>query len=299
MKLTQYKASCQRIFAVFFAVSGIAMINTLALAAQDTINPITINVVNSHAKFINPLPSYILFNESTHKLSGWNHTQTFSEEFIGLKLSPENYQTEEQALNQAKNFSTTLVKKLGDWQHQHGNGIIADISAAQLRFSQLSGIRVLLKIDRLKSTIPDAKQLIETYQAQVNPAQLATLDDAHVYLSVALFGPTNQIDKSTFNADYLLKLDANNQLDQWLAIYIPLTTLSPFMEQNYEQKSISLSQAKQQLVSGLRITAETASTKVIRNLLLDKFDKNTPKLFKEIALEIKYLALTKTQKKLE
>lgn len=37
--------------------------------------------------------------------------------------------------------------------------------------------------------------------------------------------------------------------------------------------------------------AETASTKVIRNIVLEKFSPDTLKLFKEIAVDLHYVSL--------
>ena len=75
-------------------------------------------------------------------------------------------------------------------------------------------------------------------------------------------------------------------------MFIPVNALSPFIEKDYQEQIMTQTEAQDQAISGLRIMAETASTKVIRNLIPEQFNAATPKLFKEIALEIKYLAIT-------
>jgi hypothetical protein len=250
----------------------------------------SIHEVGQEHNIQNDRPARLLYGPDINKLGGWNHTQNFSNEFIGLKQQPENYQSDGQANIDSTTY--TLVKKLGDWEHQHGNGIIADIQDKPLNYAQISGLVMLLKINSKQTYLPTLEQLLAAYSDKTSQAELMALDEPNVYLSIALFGAQSTLDKNTFNADYLLKLDSQTQLDKWLSVFIPVNALSPFIEKDYQEQIMTQTEAQDQAISGLRIMAETASTKVIRNLIPEQFNAATPKLFKEIALEIKYLAIT-------
>jgi hypothetical protein len=281
---------CSLIVGVIVAFLILAV--SQARAQQDDVTPPSIQEVDPRHKIQNDRPTRLLFAPEINKLGGWNHTQNFSNEFVGLKRQPENYQTDAQSNIDTTLYATTLVKKLGDWEHQHGNGIIADMQDKPLHYAQISGLVMLLKINSEQTYLPTVEQLLAAYADKTSQAELLALDQPNVYLSIALFGAQSTVDKSTFNADYLLKLDSQTQLDSWLSVFIPINALSPFIEKDYQEQIMTQTAAQDQPIIGLRIMAETASTKVIRNLIPTQFNAMTPKLFKEIALEIKYLAIT-------
>jgi hypothetical protein len=271
-----------------FLVSVISLIFSLSTycfaASAVTINPsktIAEAMISSHA--------LVLYDTQTNYLSGWNHTGNFVNEFTGLQRPLEHYQVDGSASTENSYHSTTLVKKLGDWNHQHGNGIIAEIADHKILLSQVAGIELLLKIDSANSHLPTKKQIITTYGELVDSAQLNALDDENVYLSFALYGPVSTT--MTFNGDYLLKLNTSNQLDQWLKVTIPTSQLTTYTEEHYQEQPISLAAAQNQVITGLRIMAETSSTQVVRNLILERFNDDTPKLFKEISLSLQYIGL--------
>ena len=250
---------------------------------------VTITANNTPANTSQYSPTLVLYDAHTNRLGGWNHTVNFAEEFVGLQRSAEHYQVSSETTKTQNFYTTTLVKKLGDWNHQHANGIIADVTANALLFSQIAGIEILLKIDSASSHIPNKHDILAIYGKLLAAEQLSHLDDENIYLSFALFGPMSAT--MTFNADYLLKLESASQLDQWLRVTIPISHLTTYSEEHYQEQPITFDAAQNQAITGLRIMAETASTKVIRNLLLDKFNHSTPKLFKEIKLNIEYLGL--------
>tara|TARA_R110002167_G_scaffold81124_7_gene222417 strand:+ start:1154 stop:2041 length:888 start_codon:yes stop_codon:yes gene_type:complete len=291
LEINQYR-HCTLIIGVIVAFWVLATPASQARAEQNDLTPPIIQEVGQEHNMQNDKPARLLYGPDINKLDGWNHTQNFSNEFIGLKQQPENYQTDAQSNVDTTRYATTLVKKLGDWEHQHGNGIIADIHEQPLHYAQISGLVMLLKINSKQTYLPTLEQLLAAYADKTNEAELLTLDEPNVYLSIALFGAQSRVDKSTFNADYLLKLDSQTQLDKWLSVFIPVSALSPFIEKDYQEQIMTQTEAQEQPITGLRIMAETASTKVIRNLIPTQFNPMTPKLFKEIALEIKYLAIT-------
>jgi hypothetical protein len=292
LKINQYRR-CTLIIGLIVALMALVTQTSQARTKQDDVTPPSIHEVDQKHNMQNDIrPARLLYGPDINKLGGWNHTQNFSNEFVGLKQQPENYQSDDQSNIDATTYTTTLVKKLGDWEHQHGNGIIADIHEQPLHYAQISGLVILLKINSKQTYLPTLEQLLAAYADQTSEAELMALDEPNVYLSIALFGAQSKLDKNTFNADYLLKLDSQTQLDKWLSVFIPVNALSPFIEKDYQEQIMTQTEAQDQPITGLRIMAETASTKVIRNLIPQQFNAMTPKLFKEIALEIKYLAIT-------
>ena len=265
-----------------------ALLNVYCYAEQPQ-SDVTIIANNTMTNTNQHHPALVLYTTQVNNLGGWNHTVNFAEEFVGLQRSFEHYQVNSDNAKTQDFYTTTLIKKLGDWNHQHANGIIADVTANALLFSQIAGIEVLLKIDSAASHIPNKHDILATYGQLLTAEQLSQLDDEHVYLSFALYGPMSAT--MTFNADYLLKLDSASQLDQWLRITIPINQLTTYSEEHYQEQPIIFTAAQNQIITGLRIMAETASTKVVRNLLLEKFNDSTPKLFKEINLNLQYLGI--------
>ncbi|WP_340679895.1 hypothetical protein [Paraglaciecola sp.] len=271
----------------------LCLLMTLATAlstycyAATSATSVTITPTSTQAPVYSP--SVVLYDPHTNRLSGWNHTINFASEFIGLQHPAMHYRVDGGVPDEHAFYSCTLVKKLGDWDHQHANGIIADITNNKLLFSQIAGIEVLIKIDSASSFLPTQQQILDTYGQLLDVTQLSPLDDENVYLSFALYGPVSAT--MTFNASYLLKLNAKTELDQWLKVTIPSTQLTTYTEEQYEEYPISHAAASNQPITGLRIMAETASTKVVRNLLLARFNDDTPKLFKETSLSLQYLGV--------
>lgn len=240
------------------------------------------------------LDAHILFGATTNLLSGWNHVESYPDEFTGLALSSEKYRIEKQpALTENKEFfSTTLVKKFADWNHQHANGITADFS--ELAFSEIAGIALVLKVNSTISNVPGFETIANTYSNLVSGNQLSILDDGNLHLSVALrAGEMDSAEVPRFNAEYLLSLDAKTQMDQWYRIFIPASYLVRYNEIHYKHTPVSMEKAKSIVISNFKLVAETRSTKVLRNLIPNTFNEDVPKLFKEIGLNIKYISVVK------
>lgn len=280
---------------------GVLAAAMLAACSSVEIDPavvqsqITPNVtVEEHRKALPIANAQVLFNKNTNLLGGWNHVANFPDEFAGLKFPSGMYRIDRKpALNHGEHqYSTTLIKKYGDWHHQHANGITAQY--APVPFANVAGIEMVLRINSETSNLPSRKEIAKTYDDLVPKAQLEKLDDGQVHLSIALVGEgAESVETPTFNADYLLSLDAKKQTDEWLHIFIPAAELTRFSEVNYNKTPVSTDQANPIPVTSLRLMAETSSTKVIRNLIPNNFDANTPKLFKEIGVELQYLAVVK------
>ena len=236
----------------------------------------------------------VLFNKDTNALSGWNHVETYPNEFAGLTYTTDAYRIDKKPTLKLGEYqySTTLIKKFADWSHQHSNGITAQYS--KLPFSQVAGIELVLRINSEDSSLPNVKKISKTYNHLVNDALLEKLDDGNIHLSIALVAQgKGTIEEPTFNAEYLLSLDAKKQVDNWYHVFIPASEFNRYSEVNYNQKPVSENEEKSLMLSSFRLMAETHSTKVIRNLIPNKFNDSVPKLFKEIGIEVKYIAVVK------
>lgn len=54
-----------------------------------------------------------------------------------------------------------------------------------------------------------------------------------------------------------------------------------------------MEQAKTMLVADFKLSAETNSEKVIRYFIHDSYNESVPQLFKEVGIEIHYIAVVK------
>jgi len=130
----------------------------------------------------------------------------------------------------------------------------------------------------------------------VNEQDLKKLDDENVYLSFGLVDSQAVKKEGTFNAVFLLSLNVETQLDQWLHIFIPNSQLVLYNEINYSEIPLSKNKANFKSVSRLRLMAETKSTQVVRKLIPDNFDERVPQLLKEVGVELKYIGIVKSSK---
>lgn len=281
-------------FIVSISLASCNLLNLDKSKNQSSIaTPMVINKYDNNATIPNSL---VLFNGNTNYLTGWNHVPSYPNEFIELKLPDDMYRIDRKTiLTKGENvYSTTLIKKFGDWSHQHSNGIIAKF--AKLPFSSIAGIEIVIRINGEISNLPDTEKINKTYSHLVDDKLLEKLDDGNVHLSFALRSqdPTS-VKESQFNADYLISLNTKQQINNWYRIFIPVSKLKKYSEVNYEKTALFENEVKSMVVSNFKLTAETKSTKVIRNLIPDTFNENTPTLFKEIGVDIKYLGIVKNK----
>lgn len=235
----------------------------------------------------------IIFNKDISLLGGWNYVKTYPDEFTGLALTSDQYRIDNKPVvsHGESYYATTLIKKFGDWHHQHANGITAQFS--ELTFSKVAGVEFVLRINTDISNLPSREEIAKTYNNLVSNELLAKLDDSNVHLSFALTTEAESIDTPQFNAEYLLSLDAKKQVNCWLYVFIPVAELTKYNDVRYQKTSLSEEDVKSIMISDFRLVAETRSTKVIRNLIPDTFDFKVPKLFKEIGVEIRYIGIVK------
>lgn len=242
-----------------------------------------------------PIPNaQVLFNPTQNVLGGWNHVAKFPDEFAGLNFPSGMYRVDRKpALNRGVHqYSTTLIKKYGDWHHQHANGITANYPA--IKYSKVEGVELVFKINSDISHLPTMKDLYDAYGEYLTHEQIQALDDGQVHLSIALVGEgAEDITQPTFNADFLLSLEVNKRVDEWHHVFIPRSELNTYTEQNYDSTPLTAGKAKKFHVESFRLMAETASTKVVRNYIPDSYNDDVPKLFKEIGIEIQYIALVR------
>ena len=230
----------------------------------------------------------VLFNREVNLLTGWNHVPSYPNEFTKLSFPREFYQIMSTHQSEYYPFSSTLIKKYHNWHHQHANGITAKFP--QLVYGGVAGIELVLRINRERSHLPDLQQLAKIYQPWLDNEQLARLDDGNVHLSLSLRSD-EKAQSPRFNAEYFLTLNVNSQLDAWYHVFIPITEFIQYNEINYQKTGLSKEQANPMVVADFKLSAETQGGKVLRHFIRDNYNEQVPAVFKEIGLEIQYLAI--------
>jgi len=230
------------------------------------------------------------------QISSWNHARHFNHEFVDLTLPAKNYDVNVVQQQDHVEISTTLIKKLANWQHQHSNGIKVMFLNKAISFSKLTSVDFYLDNAPEQSVIPNKLQLQTRYQNQiakqlVDPAWFEQLLNEHGVINVTLFGEHNDVAKiTTAIASYQLVL--NNKHNNGEAISLPLAAFSLYQQQNWQETQVSLDDIKDEVVVGMLITAETVNGKTLRSYLQDNFEESMPESFLELAIKIKNLAIT-------
>lgn len=231
----------------------------------------------------------VLLNEKSSKvIANWNHINSQTGEWAGINRSPSNYLVPNHAnstdddCNEAKTLNTILVKKYGDWDHQHSNGFIV-APGPETYVAGTEKIIIDLYYDSEQTHIPTSAELTAAYGISGN----------------ALL----EWDKSLFNLDIQIHTRENTHLahnlelspdfaDQWLRIEIPLDQMKGW---NSEKKVIRYDQILRHLITEISFTAETSNRLVYRNLNMSGFSDSTPKLFKELEIRIKRIELVRNK----
>ncbi len=241
-----------------------------------------------------------LFHPHLFPLSGWNHinNESVSSEFLGVALSPENYEFSESNFRTDTTcgghqiYHTVLVKKLADWHHQHANGLEIDFSISPIKVESLVSLIIELKIHSTNTVIPNTTELHEAFGGHLDSEALLALDKGNINLSVTLFEQgANDQSSLSLNASNILTLVPSETLDKWLRIEIPITALDFYKEQNYSDTPVFLEDVGQSEFIGIRLNPESENGKVLRHFLNGQLPDNVPKIFKEYQVSLKRVAL--------
>jgi hypothetical protein len=233
----------------------------------------------------------VLLSDSINAIySTWNHIDAITDQWDGLTKPASNYAVSKQPATFSNScfkgpvFSTILVKKYGDWEHQHANGYVLKPLGNDVSIGSVYKIFIDLYYDSELSNIPDLTKIKSVYGDLLSDEQIKNWDNGLFNLDIQIFTQN----KNTLAFNLTLKRE---MADKWLRIEIPLKNMQGW---NKEKKPIEYKDIATETIQAINLTAETKSRLVYRNLDTKNFNiETTPKLFKEIAFRIKRFELEK------
>ena len=246
---------------------------------------------------------FVVYDGRTNLLQGWNHASV-QPTYAALKKAPSEYAVDHsgwqltQECGREKVFSAVLVKKLGNWEGNHTNGIEALFERAPVTLGDIEAIVLELKLDRARSSLPKRAAFHEHFAFAASKAQLNTLDQQDFNFGITLFeaGFRDQ-GVATVNAQTRIALAPDKHGDQWLRVTIPIAQMHTYLEQHYAPTDIALEAYAETPIIGLRINPETLSGKVVRNLNGAPWQGEQAtavaqnEMFKEMAVQLRKVVL--------
>lgn len=231
----------------------------------------------------------VLLSDSKNAIYGtWNHIETIDNQWKGLTKPASNYAVSKQAIVIPNScfkgpvFSSILVKKYGDWEHQHANGYVLKPLGNDVSIGSVNKIYLDIFYDSELSSIPDLAKIKSVYGNLLSEEQIKNWDNGLFNLDIQIFTQNKNVLAFTLS----LKRE---MADKWLRIEIPLKSMQGW---NKEKKPIDYKDIATETIQAVNLTAETKSRLVYRNLDNNNFNiESTPKLFKEIAFRIKRFEL--------
>ena len=243
-----------------------------------------------------PEATDILFCGNEGELGGWSHIFTHPENFPGVNKAPSRYRVDESCFNQSPipNFETILVKKYGDWNQQHANGLISPVPDPSIKVSEVSSLDIYFRINLLNTKIPNLDTLAQKYSKHLTPSELENLDDSKANLAFAFVGQGNHsAGEAVLHLESYVSIDTAELSDQWIHLNIPLESMSVYQLQNYVRTDVSLLESGESPIHHLRINPETKSGKVVRNFIQDQWDDSMPEIYKEMSVSIAFIGVTR------
>lgn len=233
----------------------------------------------------------VLLNDSTNAIySTWNHIETIDNQWEGLTKPASNYAVNKLPVVISNScfkgpvFSSILVKKYGDWDHQHANGYVLKPLGNDVSIGSVNKIYLDIYYDSELSSIPDLAKIKSVYGDLLSEEQIKKWDNGLFNLDIQIFTQN----KNVLAYNLTLKKE---MADKWLRIEIPLKEMQGW---NKDKKPIEYKEIATETIQAINLTAETKSRLVYRNLDQKNFNIETsPKLFKEIAFRIKRFELEK------
>lgn len=219
----------------------------------------------------------------------WNHVDHTISEWEGISQSKTAYNLTTSASSTASDcndvsvFEGILVKKYGDWDHQHANGYILERRDVTLFMNHVDRLLLDLYYDASKSSIPDLEAIAEAYGMTVQDTRV--WDKGLFNLDIQIH--TRQGGRAAYNIEL-----TEDMADKWLRIEIPIESMEITTSAGGQT---SLSSILRHEVKNISIAAETGNRLVYRNLNPNGFNADTPKLFKELGIRIKRLEIHREQ----
>ncbi|HEY7773286.1 MAG TPA: hypothetical protein VIC26_08885 [Marinagarivorans sp.] len=246
---------------------------------------------------------FVVYDGRTNLLQGWNQASAH-QTYAALKRAPSDYAVDNsgwrliQECGQEKVFSALLVKKLGNWQGNHVNGIEPLFERAPIALGDIDAVILELKLDRAQSSLPKRAAFHAHFAFAASPEQLNSVDQQDFNFGITLFdaGFRDQA-VATVNAQTRIALEPDIYGDQWLRVTIPVDQMATYLEQHYAPTDIALKDYADTPIIGLRINPETHSGKVVRNINGAPWQGEQEKavaqneMFKEMAVQLRKVAL--------
>ena len=282
-------------FAIFFKASNTEMcFDNITLESMD-LKPLadcqTSEIPNNHIAF---------FGSDIDLLEGFNHTAN-SSVFNGLSQNRRSAVYDPMKIDgqpdascgDSKTWSGVLVKKYGNWDQQHSNGIINSVDNTV--FGDIDAVILDIKVNTDTSHLLSTEELAEQYQDFINLDIARTIDKGNPAFSFTL--------REGDGADDL-KLERFFEIpfafmDHWIRITIPLDEMIAYTGQPWEKNPVSLNNVLNIKLGELLLLPETKGNNfahfgdVMRNFNTPSWSSN-PKpseYFKEHSVSIRNIAL--------
>ncbi|MCR9253191.1 MAG: hypothetical protein NXI20_22450 [bacterium] len=236
----------------------------------------------------------VVFSSTASNLSSWNHITDSLQMGYGLKgvnfdVDSSNWSKSCQGLRSS--FEVNLVKKIGDWNQQHLNGMEMFYGDSLIKYSSISSIQLFLKIDGEETVLPKMDEVAQIFDGIVTADQIGAIETSKFNLGITLFESGGTVsDKGDFNAFHILEIDPVH-FDKWIEVNIPLGDFKYYLEKNYNETFVKPGEFPSAKIKGIRLCAETHTGQVIRNLNSEFYESNTPEeLCKELSFSIGAIA---------
>lgn len=248
-------------------------------------------IINCNLKSITSPQNIVLIGDNINAISNtWNHINTINDEWKGLTKPAGNYTVSEQNTVNINTgfkgpvFRSVLVKKYGDWKHQHANGYVLKPIDNKIPIGTINKLFLDIYYDSKLSSIPNLEQIKSVYGHLLSDEQIKNWDNG-------LFNLDIQIQTNNKNILAMNVTLTREMANKWLRIEVPLKNMEGW---NNEKKPIEFKDLTTDTIQAINFTAETKSRLVFRNLDPKNFNiETTPKLFKEIAVNIMRFELEK------
>lgn len=238
-------------------------------------------------------------------LTGWSHVAANAGgEFDGLAMETDSALyaipgpvAADSTCGSAETMRAVLVKKYGNWDHQHANGLEPSLTMQNKTFSDVDSIVLEFKINSDNTVLPSAEYLTAQYD-QLTATEIGQLDSGKVNLAISIIGPRTEMDHAEGDivgqAERYIEIDPVN-FDQWLRVTIPFESMNFYSMDDYVKTLSDLSALASTPVDVLQINPEIYGNRrspsdlgtfgnVVRNF--DSTDYS-PEVFKEIDITIK------------
>jgi mono/diheme cytochrome c family protein len=248
-----------------------------------------------------------VFNATLNNLDGYTNITAGNAVFADLSLGSNNplYQVPGVSATDAtcNNISTqtmVLVKKYGDWNVQHANGIEISLANQNQTFADIDNIVIEFKVNS-DSVILSKAELMLKYGTLITDAQYDELDQGKAVFAVSILGPNTG---TNVQAERYIEIDQAVLADQWVRVTIPFAQMDLFTDQVWIKAPTTIAEQASTVADRIQINPDVLGIKtipttygdVIRNLLGGPDDAayaamNIPESFKELSITVKNIEI--------